>query len=165
MTKDEAAVTNNGNDGSFTTKTGWMLTGTWSTMPKLRLTSITATKQGTKPEMREAPWGYWPLKVHRNTPESVAGTMAVFNPPDNKMYCGSDGGIYVSSDLGDSWTSTSDELRIMQFYDIGLTTQDNDEKIETQRALEIFLAPFVQTKLLKLTFQGTVVQGSFLRRA
>ena len=42
----------------------------------------------------------------------------VFNPLDNKLYCGSDGGIFVSSDYGDTWTNISDGIVITQFYRI-----------------------------------------------
>ncbi|MBT8256551.1 MAG: HYR domain-containing protein, partial [Bacteroidia bacterium] len=42
----------------------------------------------------------------------------VYNPLDNKLYCGSDGGISVSSDHGLTWTFISNGLEIMQFYRI-----------------------------------------------
>ncbi len=42
----------------------------------------------------------------------------VFNPLNKKLYCGSDGGIFVSSDFGDTWTDISDGIVITQFYRI-----------------------------------------------
>jgi len=42
----------------------------------------------------------------------------VYNPLDNRLYCGSDGGISVSSDHGSTWTNIWDGLEIMQFYKI-----------------------------------------------
>ena len=42
----------------------------------------------------------------------------VYNSIDNKLYCGSDGGISVSSDNGVNWTNIWDGLQIMQFYKI-----------------------------------------------
>jgi hypothetical protein len=42
----------------------------------------------------------------------------VYNTIDNKLYCGSDGGISVSSDNGQNWTNIWDGLQIMQFYKI-----------------------------------------------
>ncbi len=37
----------------------------------------------------------------------------------SKLYCGSDGGIFKSENLGDDWTNLSAGLSITQFYDIG----------------------------------------------
>lgn len=42
----------------------------------------------------------------------------VYNSLDNKLYCGSDGGISVSSDHGVTWTNIWSGLQIMQFYKI-----------------------------------------------
>lgn len=42
----------------------------------------------------------------------------VYNPLDNKLYCGSDGGISVSTDHGQTWTNIWNGLQIMQFYKI-----------------------------------------------
>lgn len=41
-----------------------------------------------------------------------------YNPLDGKLYCGNDGGIYVSDDFGDSWTDISEGLSITQIYRI-----------------------------------------------
>ncbi|BBM87330.1 WD40/YVTN/BNR-like repeat-containing protein [Candidatus Uabimicrobium amorphum] len=40
------------------------------------------------------------------------------------LYCGSDGGIYESTDRGENWQSISDGLQIMQIYKIADTPQD-----------------------------------------
>lgn len=42
----------------------------------------------------------------------------VYNPVDNKLYCGSDGGISVSTDHGVTWSNIWNGLQIMQFYRI-----------------------------------------------
>ena len=54
---------------------------------------------------------------------------------ENKLYCGSDGGIFESSDNGNNWVDRSEGLGITQFYRLGLSatnpnliiggTQDN----------------------------------------
>ncbi len=41
-----------------------------------------------------------------------------YNPLNDYLYCGSDGGIFQSSDGGDSWTNISTGLANMQFYKI-----------------------------------------------
>ncbi len=42
----------------------------------------------------------------------------VYNPLDNRLYCGSDGGISFSTDNGLTWTNIWNGLQIMQFYKI-----------------------------------------------
>lgn len=42
-----------------------------------------------------------------------------FNPLDNKLYSGNDGGLYVSRDNGHSWEDLSAGLSITQFYKMG----------------------------------------------
>ncbi len=42
----------------------------------------------------------------------------VFNPINNALYCGSDGGISVSTNGGVTWTNIWNGLQIMQFYRI-----------------------------------------------
>ncbi|MCW5518353.1 HYR domain-containing protein [Aureitalea sp. L0-47] len=42
----------------------------------------------------------------------------VYNPLNNRLYCGSDGGISYSTDHGVTWTNIWDGLEIMQFYKI-----------------------------------------------
>ncbi len=41
---------------------------------------------------------------------------------NNRLYCGSDGGIFKSTDEGDNWTDLSEGLQIMQFYRISTST-------------------------------------------
>lgn len=65
----------------------------------------------------------------------------VYNPLDNALYCGSDGGIYKSTDDGVTWANISDGLTIMAFYKIGIDesnsnafiggTQDNGTNYKT----------------------------------
>jgi len=55
------------------------------------------------------------------------------NPLNNNLYCGSDGGIFVSSNFGDTWADLSSGLAITQNYRIAVSgtnliingTQDN----------------------------------------
>ncbi len=50
----------------------------------------------------------------------------VYNPLDNRLYCGSDGGISYSTDNGNNWTSIWNGLAIMQFYRIaGVESNQN----------------------------------------
>lgn len=39
------------------------------------------------------------------------------NPLDGKVYCGSDGGIFVSTNFGETWTDLSKTLAVSQIYD------------------------------------------------
>ena len=48
----------------------------------------------------------------------------VFNPLNNVLYSGNDGGIYKSEDNGNSWTDLSSGLQITQFYKIGISQTD-----------------------------------------
>ncbi len=52
--------------------------------------------------------------------------MLKYNPLNNYIYSGNDGGLYVSIDNGDNWTDISDGLQITQFYSLGVsqTVQD-----------------------------------------
>ncbi len=48
------------------------------------------------------------------------------NPLDGKLYCGSDGGIYMSEDFGDTWVDLSATLSVSMFYRIdGIETDPN----------------------------------------
>lgn len=49
-----------------------------------------------------------------------------YNPINNYLYCGSDGGIFESVDGGDSWTNISDGLATMQFYKIAGIPSNSD---------------------------------------
>lgn len=48
------------------------------------------------------------------------------NPLDYNLYCGSDGGIFRSSDFGTTWTDLSDGLSIMQTYRLAGYEPDAD---------------------------------------
>lgn len=52
--------------------------------------------------------------------------MLVYSPLNNRLYCGNDGGVYVSNDDGTSWTDISDELEILQSYKIGVSQSESD---------------------------------------
>ena len=47
----------------------------------------------------------------------------------NKLYCGSDGGIYVSSNVGTSFTSLTTGLQISQFYKISVSKQTSSKMV------------------------------------
>jgi photosystem II stability/assembly factor-like uncharacterized protein len=42
----------------------------------------------------------------------------------NNLYCGSDGGVFISTNLGEDWTNLTNGITIMQFYDIAVTPQN-----------------------------------------
>lgn len=45
---------------------------------------------------------------------------------NGKVYCGSDGGIFVSNDLGGNWINLSDGIQNMQIYQMAYTEQDSN---------------------------------------
>ena len=47
----------------------------------------------------------------------------------NKLYCGSDGGIYVSSNTGTSFSSLTTGLQISQFYKISVSKQTSSKMV------------------------------------
>lgn len=47
----------------------------------------------------------------------------------NHLYCGSDGGVFRTTDGASNWDDHSDGLVIMQFYRIGTTPQDYDKVV------------------------------------
>ena len=82
----------------------------------------------------------WSITSYKNTPNSIGYTHAdihalEINPLNNNLYCGSDGGIFKSTDFGDNWTDLSSGIGNTQFYRIAGTesnfnliiggTQDN----------------------------------------
>ena len=76
---------------------------------------------------------YWSIKSHWVHPSSIGYTHADIHSLDfygDKLYCGSDGGIFKSADNGNSWTDLSDGLQISQFYKIAVSTT-NPGKILT----------------------------------
>lgn len=66
------------------------------------------------------------IKSHWYYPPSVGYTHAdihVLEMFGNRLYCGSDGGVFKSTNGGNSFTDLSDGLSIMQFYRIGGSEQ------------------------------------------
>lgn len=69
-------------------------------------------------------YGYdWNITSYWRLPNSVGYTHAdihvlAINPLNNHLYCGSDGGIFKSTDFGNNWTDLSVGLSITQFYRI-----------------------------------------------
>ncbi len=49
-----------------------------------------------------------------------------YNPLDNSLYCGSDGGVFRSTDYGQTWTDISQGLCITQFYKIAGTEANSN---------------------------------------
>ncbi|MBL7963982.1 MAG: PKD domain-containing protein [Flavobacteriales bacterium] len=74
----------------------------------------------------------WTIKSHWIYPSAVGYThadihdLAFFN---GTLYCGSDGGIYTSTNGGDSWTDRSGGLDITQFYRLGGSELDPGQVI------------------------------------
>jgi photosystem II stability/assembly factor-like uncharacterized protein len=52
-----------------------------------------------------------------------------YNPLDGKLYCASDGGIYVSTDHGSNWTNISSNIDITQIYHMNMFGSGNDMTI------------------------------------
>ncbi len=52
--------------------------------------------------------------------------MLAFSPLNGRLYCGNDGGVYVSSNHGLSWTDISNGLEILQSYKISVSQSEND---------------------------------------
>ena len=64
----------------------------------------------------------WQIKSHWVYPAEVGYTHADIHSldvHDGKLYCGSDGGIYVTEDDAETWSDLSAGLDIMQFYRLG----------------------------------------------
>ena len=64
----------------------------------------------------------WNIRSHWVYPPTVGYTHADIHSLDvlnGKLYCGSDGGIYVSNNGGNSWSDLSQGLDITQFYRMG----------------------------------------------
>jgi len=55
--------------------------------------------------------------------------MLKYNPLNNFIYSGNDGGLYYSSDNGNIWTDISDGLNITQFYSLGVSQTIQDKVI------------------------------------
>ena len=50
--------------------------------------------------------------------------MLKYNPSNNILYSGNDGGLYKTENSGITWTDISDGLQITQFYKIGISQSD-----------------------------------------
>lgn len=71
----------------------------------------------------------WDIKSHWVHPSSWGYTHADIHSLDfygDELYCGSDGGVFHSSDNGDNWTDLSVGLQISQYYRIAVSTTDSD---------------------------------------
>lgn len=55
--------------------------------------------------------------------------MLKYNPLNNYIYSGNDGGLYYSADNGNNWTDISDGLQITQFYSLGVSQTVQDKVI------------------------------------
>ena len=55
--------------------------------------------------------------------------MLKYNPLNNHLYSGNDGGLYYSNDNGNDWTDISDGLHITQFYSLGVSQTIQDKVI------------------------------------
>lgn len=52
-----------------------------------------------------------------------------YNPVNDRLYCGNDGGIYWSGDNGETWNEISQGLGIGQMYKIGVSATNRDKVI------------------------------------
>lgn len=71
----------------------------------------------------------WQILSHWTYPSNIGYTHAdihVLEAYGNKLYCGSDGGIFSSSNNGSTWTDHSEGLQISQFYRIAVSTTNPD---------------------------------------
>lgn len=71
--------------------------------------------------------GSWSIIAHWNSNTATANGLEythadihelVFNPNDNSLWCGSDGGVFRSTDYGLNWSDKSSSICNMQFYKI-----------------------------------------------
>lgn len=72
---------------------------------------------------------FFTIESHWVHPSSIGYTHADIHTLDfigNRLYCGSDGGIFRSYNSGTSWTDISAGLEISQFYKLGITEQNPD---------------------------------------
>jgi photosystem II stability/assembly factor-like uncharacterized protein len=65
-------------------------------------------------------WGDWAQYVHADQ------HIAKFQPGTNNLFAGNDGGLYKSTNDGNSWADLSDGLHIMQIYRINVAAHGSD---------------------------------------
>ena len=59
-----------------------------------------------------------------------------YNPLNNVLFSGNDGGLYKTENNGQSWTDISDGLQITQFYKIGISQTDYGLLLEEHKTME-----------------------------
>lgn len=72
----------------------------------------------------------WNIKSHWYYPPDIGYTHADIHSLDffgNTLYCGSDGGVFRSSDNGNNWEDISEGLQISQYYRIAVSVTDPDK--------------------------------------
>lgn len=70
----------------------------------------------------------WTIKSHWTYPSNIGYTHADIHSLEwynGRLYCGSDGGIFSSTNNGDNWSNLSSGLQIMQFYQMASTEADS----------------------------------------
>ncbi len=95
----------------------------------------------------------WTITSHWVHPSNIGYTHADIHSLDafgEKIYCGSDGGIFVSDDNGSSWTDLSEGLQISQFYRIAVSTTNPDLILTASQdnGTNLFSSPGDYTHLL-----------------
>lgn len=69
----------------------------------------------------------WSINTHWVYPSSVGYTHADIHELrffNGNLYCGSDGGIFTTSDSGNNWTDLTPGMQISQFYRLALSPQN-----------------------------------------
>ena len=69
----------------------------------------------------------WTCNTHWVYPATLGYVHADIHTLDffgNRLYCGSDGGLFISNNFANSWSDISAGMEIMQFYRFGAGTQN-----------------------------------------
>lgn len=95
----------------------------------------------------------WEILSHWVYPSAYGYTHAdihVLEIFGNKLYCGSDGGIFVSTNSGNQWTDLSDGLQISQYYRISASTTDPNLILTASQdnGTNLFVSPGTYNHLL-----------------
>ena len=61
-----------------------------------------------------------------------------YNPINNHIFSGNDGGLYYSDNDGNNWTDISDGLHITQFYNLGVSQTVQEKVITGSKIMEHF---------------------------